>query len=192
MKELLFYLVSHSSRTKAQIGLALWPDASPKQLRNSLSTTLYHLRRALGSPHWIVFEDDVYRFNRALDYQFDVEVFEANLAQASRLQSHAPDRAITLLQDTLTLYRGDFVEDLLDGEWFLLRREELRRNIWMRCSTWGSCSSRSRTMHSPPSAIAASSRRTKCWRKRIANSCAAMRGWASAARPCAIIRSSSS
>ena len=127
VKELLFYLISHPACTKAQLGLALWPDASPKQLRNSLSTTLYHLRRALSNPQWIVFEDDVYRFNRALDYQFDVEVFEANLARASRLQSHAPDRAITLLQETLTLYRGDFVEDLLDGEWFLLRREELRR-----------------------------------------------------------------
>ena len=25
------------------------------------------------------------------------------------------------------LYQGDFVEDFLEGEWFLLRREELRR-----------------------------------------------------------------
>ena len=50
VKELLFYLVSHPARTKAQIGLDLWPDASPKQLRNSLGITLYHLRRTLGNP----------------------------------------------------------------------------------------------------------------------------------------------
>jgi DNA-binding SARP family transcriptional activator len=127
VKELLFYLISQPPRTKAQLGLALWPDASPAQLRNSLSTTLYHLRRVLGGPDWILFDDDEYRFNRARAYWVDVEVFEANLAQATRLHRAAPERAVALLQAALDLYQGDFVEDLLDGEWFWLRREELRR-----------------------------------------------------------------
>ena len=127
VKELLFYLASYPARTKAQIGLALWPEASLKQLRNSLGITLYHLRRTLGDSHWIVFEDEVYRFNRTLDYWFDVEVFEANLAQANRVQTQTPDRAITLLQAAVDLYQGDFVEDLLEGDWFLLSRENLRR-----------------------------------------------------------------
>jgi DNA-binding SARP family transcriptional activator len=127
VKELLVYLISFPARTKAQIGLALWPDASPARLRNSLSTALYHLRHALGNPEWIVFEDEVYRFNRTLDYRFDVEVFEAQLAQARRLHAQNPAQAITLLQEAVDLYQGDFVEDLLEGEWFLLRREELRR-----------------------------------------------------------------
>jgi DNA-binding SARP family transcriptional activator len=127
VKELLFYLASHPARTKAQIGLALWPDVSPSKLRNRLSTAIYHLRRALGNPQWIIFEEELYRFNRAFDYRFDVEVFEANLAQASRVQTQTPDRAIALLQEAIALYRGDFVEDFLEGGWFLLRREELRR-----------------------------------------------------------------
>lgn len=127
VKELLFYLVSHPARTKAQIGLALWPDVSRKQLRNSLGITLYHLRRTLDGPHWIIFEDDLYRFNRTLDYWYDVDVFEANLMQASRRQTQTPDRAIALLQEAIQLYQDDFLEDFLDGEWFLLRREELRR-----------------------------------------------------------------
>jgi len=127
VKELLFYLVSHPARTKAQIGLALWPDASPTQLRNSLGTTLYHLRSALGNPQWIVFEDEQYRFNRALGYRFDVEEFESHLAQASRLRSHTREQAIRLLQEAAGLYQGEFVEELLEGEWFMFRREELRR-----------------------------------------------------------------
>jgi predicted ATPase/DNA-binding SARP family transcriptional activator len=127
VKELLFYLASYPARTKAQIGLALWPEASSKQLRNNLGITLYHLRRALGNPQWIVFEDDLYRFNRVLDYQFDVEAFEAKLAQAGRAQTQAPDRAIALLQEAVALYQGDFTEDFLDSDWVLLRREELRR-----------------------------------------------------------------
>ncbi|HSD82576.1 MAG TPA: tetratricopeptide repeat protein, partial [Anaerolineae bacterium] len=126
VKELLFYLASYPARTKAQIGLALWPEASPAKLRNRLSTAIYHLRHALGNPHWIVFEDDVYRFNRTLAYQFDVEVFEASLAQANRLRASAPDRAIALLQEAIILYQGDFVEDFLEGDWFLVQREELR------------------------------------------------------------------
>ena len=32
-----------------------------------------------------------------------------------------------MLQEAIQLYRGDFLEDFLEGEWFLLRREELRR-----------------------------------------------------------------
>jgi non-specific serine/threonine protein kinase len=127
IKELLFYLVAHTSRTKAQIGLALWPEAAPAQLRNSLSTALYQLRRVLGNPDWIIFENDVYRFNRARAYQFDVEVFEFKLAQANRALAHTPDHASTLLQEAIAHYQGDFVEDFLAGEWFLLRREELRR-----------------------------------------------------------------
>ena len=127
VKELLFYLISQPPRTKAQLGLALWPDASPAQLRNSLSTTLYHLRRVLGHSDWIIFDDDVYRFNRARACWFDVEIFEANLWQAARQHTSAPEHAIILLQGALNLYQGDFVEDLLEGDWFLLRREELRR-----------------------------------------------------------------
>jgi predicted ATPase/DNA-binding SARP family transcriptional activator len=127
VKELLFYLASHPARTKAQIGLALWPEASAKRLRNSLGITLYHLRHALADPQRIVFEDEVYRFNRTLSYEFDVEVFEAKLTQASRGQAQTPDRSIALLQEAIQLYQGDFLEDFLEGEWFLLRREELRR-----------------------------------------------------------------
>jgi DNA-binding SARP family transcriptional activator len=125
VKELLFYLVTHPARTRAQIGLALWPDASPTQLRNSFSTALYHLRRALGNPEWIVFEEEQYRFNRALNYRFDVEAFELNLIQAGNART--PQTAIALLEEAINLYQGDFVEDYLEGEWFLLRREDLRR-----------------------------------------------------------------
>ena len=127
VKELLFYLASHPPRSKGQIGLALWPEASSTQLRNSLGTTLYHLRRALGRPDWIVFEDDHYRFNRALGGQFDVDDFEARLAQATRLKGRAPEQALPALAQAVALYQGEFVEDLLEGEWFRLRREQLRR-----------------------------------------------------------------
>src|SRR5262249_46391305 len=129
VKELLFYLASHPARTKAQIGLALWPEASSQQLRNSLGTTLYHLRRVLGNAEWIVFENDQYRFNRARGAQLDVDAFESRLAEAAQYRSGAPELALPALQAALSLYQGGFVEDLLEGDWFRLRREALRRNF---------------------------------------------------------------
>ena len=54
-RELLYYLLSFpQGRTKEQIGLALWPEASTSQLRSSFHDTLYRLRRALGGKEWIV------------------------------------------------------------------------------------------------------------------------------------------
>jgi DNA-binding SARP family transcriptional activator len=81
-----------------------------------------------------VFDHGEYRLNRTRSYHFDVDLFEADLAQAARTQADAPDRAIALLEHAVSLYQGDFVEDFLEGEWFLLRREELRRKYleaWM-------------------------------------------------------------
>jgi two-component SAPR family response regulator len=126
-RELLFYLLSHPPRTKEQIGLALWPDASTAQLRSSFHDAVYRLRRALGAKEWIVFEKGRYAFDRSLAYSFDVEAFEGNLSEARRLRSEASEQAVRHLEKAAELYGGDFLEDLADGEWAMVRREELRR-----------------------------------------------------------------
>lgn len=126
-RELLFYLLSHPPRTKEQIGLALWPDASAVQLRRTFHVTLHHLRRALGGPGWIVYKGGRYAFDRSLDYWFDVEAFEKGLAEARRLRSEAPALAIRHLEEAVGLYGGDFLEDFADYEWASARQEELRR-----------------------------------------------------------------
>jgi DNA-binding SARP family transcriptional activator len=126
-RELLFYLLSHPHRTKEQIGLALWPDASADQLRRSLHDTVYRLRRALGGKEWIVFEKGRYAFDRSLPYSFDVEAFEEDLSEARRVRAQAPEQAIRHLQNAAGLYGGDFLEDSADGEWATVRQEELGR-----------------------------------------------------------------
>jgi hypothetical protein len=68
-RELLYYLLSHpKGRTKEQIGLALWPEASTSQLRSSFHDTLFRLRRALGGKEWVSFEKGRYFFGRTLSY----------------------------------------------------------------------------------------------------------------------------
>jgi DNA-binding SARP family transcriptional activator len=125
-KQLLFYLLSHPSRTREQIGLVLWPDAAPEQLRSALRSALYRLRLALGRPEWVSFEDERYAFNRQRRCWYDVEVFEAALAEASQLPAD-PQGAIARLRAALALYRGDYLEDFPDFDWLVTRREALRQ-----------------------------------------------------------------
>ena len=82
-KELLFYLLAESPRTKEQIGVVIWPNASLDQLHSSLKSTLFHLRKALGQKEWILYRRGRYTFNHSLDYWYDVEVFEVVLGQGS-------------------------------------------------------------------------------------------------------------
>jgi DNA-binding SARP family transcriptional activator len=128
-RELLYFVLSHpEGRTKEQIGLALWPEASTAQLRSSFHDTLYRLRRALGGKEWISFKKGRYTFERTLSYSYDVEAFEENLSNARRLKTESPERAIEHLQEAADLYGGDFLEDLaVEGEWAFVRQEELRR-----------------------------------------------------------------
>src|SRR5204862_78213 len=71
-RELLLYLLCHpGGRTGDQIGLTLWRDASPAQRRNQFHVTLDQLRRTLGRPEWIVFEEERYRINPRLAVEFD-------------------------------------------------------------------------------------------------------------------------
>ena len=128
-RELLFYLLGHTSRTKAQIGLDLWPEASPSQLRSAFHNVLHHLRQALGRPEWVVFQKGHYAFNHSLGYFYDVEAFESKLSEARRLigAEASAQEAIPRLQEAVGLYGGDFLEDCAESEWAFVRQEELRR-----------------------------------------------------------------
>ena len=59
------FLLLHERAAKEDIGLALWPDASPAQVRNVFHVTLHHLRRLLGPEPWIVFDRGGYRLDRS-------------------------------------------------------------------------------------------------------------------------------
>jgi len=133
-KELFFYLLSNPPATKAQIGLDLWQDASPSQLRNIFHRALHYLRKALGHSEWIRFEDDAYTFDRRRAYWCDLHEFENELKTAqSLLKAGLPTtnlrpRAIESLEAAARLWRGDFLEDMDAGEWAIFRRENLRQS----------------------------------------------------------------
>lgn len=129
-RELFFFLLTHSHATKDQVGLALWADVSPNQLRSRLHRVLHQLRKALGKNEWILFENDEYTFNRTRAYWYDVEQFQERLRAARAALTASPPQtalAIRLLQDAAPLYSGDFLADL-DAEWIVFRREESRQD----------------------------------------------------------------
>jgi two-component SAPR family response regulator len=138
-REMLFYLLCNPSRTKEQIGLALWPDASTAQLHDYFRITLYHLRHALGSPDWVLYQDGLYAFNRALPYWYDVEAFEFHLsvAQVASGGDLAPRLlAADHLERAASLVEGDFLEGN-EAEWSVVLQEELLRKYLQALVRWG-------------------------------------------------------
>jgi len=130
-RELLFYLLTHGPASKAQIGLDLWPDVSPGQLRASFHSALHHLRRALGRPEWIIHAGGEYSLNSDLALDYDVRTFEQLLRQAQRASQAAPPAGrtgpITHLEAAIALWRGDFLADIEAGDWAVFQREALRQ-----------------------------------------------------------------
>ncbi|MGH3088620.1 MAG: BTAD domain-containing putative transcriptional regulator, partial [Rubrobacteraceae bacterium] len=124
--ELFFYLISHPPRTRERIGLDLWPDASPSQLRNGLHNAMYRLRQALGPPNRIHFTSGRYTFDHTTPFTFDVRDFEEKIRRARECAEDDPETAATLLEEGAELYRGDFLEGFSGGEWVLFRQQELR------------------------------------------------------------------
>ncbi len=122
-RDLFFCLLHHpQGLRKEEIGEIFWPDHPPVKLDSIFRSTLYRLRRALFRES-VIFDEGIYRFNREIDYWFDVEAFEDLLDQAE--QAIDKQREIVLLEDALALYRGDHLEGVYD-EWCALERERLR------------------------------------------------------------------
>jgi len=126
-RELLFLLVTSPPMTREQVGTALWPDLSRRQLGNALHTALREVRRALGDPEWVLYSGGKYSFNRHRDHDCDVDTFEEALASASR--ARPAEAALPDLQRAIAAYGGDFLAGMTAGEWANSRRDELRRRF---------------------------------------------------------------
>jgi DNA-binding SARP family transcriptional activator len=124
VRDLFFLLLAHpDGLTKESIGVIFWPDSSPAQLKLRFKNAIYRLRRALGQDV-VLFDDDLYRFNRTLDYEYDVKLFLAKLEQA-RAASDPAEQA-RAYRGAVHQYGGSYLPEL-DGTWVLPKREDLRQ-----------------------------------------------------------------
>jgi DNA-binding SARP family transcriptional activator len=127
-RELLVFLLMHpEGRTKEQVGLAFWPDASTAQVRNNFHVTLHRLRKALGDAECITLAGDRYQVNPEMLAEFDARDFERDLASARFALKRQQEGAMEMLASSLSRYRGDFLDGEPVGDWHLEHRDRLQR-----------------------------------------------------------------
>jgi two-component SAPR family response regulator len=119
----LFLLAAPRPMTKEEIGAALWPEASPEQLRLRFKNNIYRLRNATDQ-NVIVYENELYSFNREFNYIHDVEAFASHLQNAK--QSTDLSQQIQHYRAAVELVRGRYLEDI-DSTWTLPEREHLEQ-----------------------------------------------------------------
>lgn len=126
-RDLFFLFLSNpEGLTKEEVGVIFWPDSSTEELKRRFKNAIYRMRRAIGS-NAVVFNDNYYRFNNSLDFEYDVLSFEQNITQAEK-ESNA-DHKIKLLETAVDLYKGPFLADV-DATWFSAERQRYS-NIYL-------------------------------------------------------------
>jgi DNA-binding SARP family transcriptional activator/Flp pilus assembly protein TadD len=124
-RDLFFLLLAHpEGMTKEAIGVEIWPDADPGQLKTRFKNAIYRVRRALGQDVIQFGEDHVYSFNWTMDYKYDAQAFEHTVEQAER-ETRVPKK-MSLYESALGLYSGEFLPGL-DQEWVAPLREHMRQ-----------------------------------------------------------------
>jgi DNA-binding SARP family transcriptional activator len=125
-RELLLLLLCYpDGRTREQVGLAFWPDASIEQVRNNFHVILHRLRKTLGGTHWVTLANEQYAVDLQATVDFDAGRFERDVTTGLARFKKNGDAA--LLENALTLYGGDFLENEVVGDWHLELRDRLRQ-----------------------------------------------------------------
>lgn len=121
-RDLFFILLSHpEGMTKEMVGNIFWPDISPEELKLRFKNTIYRVRHAVGKQS-IILQDDYYRFNRSLDYEYDVEDFQQAIKKAARAVS-MKDK-FNHYRTAIRLYKGSYLPDI-EETWNIADRERL-------------------------------------------------------------------
>ena len=119
--------------TKEEISLIFWPDANSNDAKFRFKNTIYRLRRAIGKDS-VIFDQNLYRFNNSLNYDYDVELFLKDNARA--IQAKDPLEKLTHFREAIKQYKGYFLTEI-DSTWVISPREYLRQtylNILMQIS----------------------------------------------------------
>jgi two-component SAPR family response regulator len=127
-RDLLFYFLHNQhSVTKETLLATFWGNI--EHHGTQFNNVLYKIRRLLVDDITLS-EDGRYQFNRALDYEYDVEDFLA-LAASMAKEPGAAQR-MQICQQMRHLYRGKYLPEV-DGVWAAAEREHLH-NLHMKAT----------------------------------------------------------
>jgi LuxR family transcriptional regulator, maltose regulon positive regulatory protein len=123
VRDLFYYfLFRQDELTKEQIGEALWPEIDdPQALKARFKDEIYRLRRAVGK-NVIVLDEVYYRFNRTLDYEYDVEAFESYIMRGRKAKDIM--KRIECYQKAVDLVQGPYLNEV-DTFWVIEERQRL-------------------------------------------------------------------
>lgn len=114
---LLYLLLNKSGATKEQILNNLFPEGD--RSRSALHILFNRLRKAIGvlfeeeNINVIQYSEDLYKFNFSIDYWWDAERFE------HLIKLYSQEKKISLLEDALKLYKGNFMSGLELENWVI-------------------------------------------------------------------------
>ena len=122
-RDMFFMLLAHpEGMTKEEMSLIFWPEATMDEVKFRFKNTVYRLRRAVGKDS-IILDQNVYRFNNKLDYEYDVEIFLRENALANKIQE--PVEKLTHYREAIKYYKGNYLSEI-DENWVISPREYLR------------------------------------------------------------------
>jgi ATP/maltotriose-dependent transcriptional regulator MalT/DNA-binding SARP family transcriptional activator len=121
-REFFYYmLATKEGRRKEAIGVIIWPESSSAKLHIQFRNAVYRLRLALGQDV-IGYDEDRYWFNRNMDYEYDVEVFESRLGQAEAAKKTR--EKIKAYRAAIEVYKGPYLPEI-DATWIITERERI-------------------------------------------------------------------
>jgi two-component SAPR family response regulator len=129
-RDMFLFLLQSNPLTKEQIALVFWPDISPARLKMRFKINIYRIRKAIGQDA-IIFENDRYRFNRAINYSWDREKLDEILSKL-RYVTETSAR-IDLLSQAISLFKGSYLADL-HAEWLIPERikyQDFQREVML-------------------------------------------------------------
>lgn len=119
-RDLFFLFLAHpEGLTKEEVGLVFWPDASPRKLKLSFKNAIYRMRHAL-KVDVVIFQNEYYQFNRALDYEYDVLAFTQHFTRAQ--DELSPNIRFEEFDNALDLYLGPYLPGM-EHNWVLADRQ---------------------------------------------------------------------
>ena len=112
----------------------LWPEQEYVDPKSAVSNMIYRLRRMLAlavgeqnASKYILFDQGSYLWNPKASYWLDAAEFESLVHRADRLGKGKREEIIPLLRKAVSLYKGEYLSELLYSEWVLWQRHYYHR-----------------------------------------------------------------